>query len=375
MGNHMHRRPTPAIRWVLILLAFSLASPLVLAAGKKLEGQQQESNFRIVELSGSAEQIGQSHASQLGDSIRLLQQQYLMRWFRDETSHKKALLAALVFRGQLQPEHRAEIEALAEGAGIAPGDAMLANCFLDLMPMTACSTFTLPADAASDRVARFGRNLDFPALDVADKHSVLLIVRPEGRYAFAAVSWPGLIGVLSGMNEHGLTIANMEVDRGGAMPRAMPYTLLYRTVLERCRNVDEAIALLESTPRQTPNNLMLMDAEGNRAVVEITAEKIGVRRVDGRSALVSTNHQRGDMDNAAPGRCWRYDRLIRECVERFGQIDERAVQKMLGEVGQGKMTLQSMVFEPANRVIYLAVGSDAAHREFKKVELGSYFQK
>ena len=53
-----------------------------------------------------------------------------------------------------------------------------------------------------------------------------------------------MIGVLSGMNEHGLTLANMEVDRPRRLPVAMPYTLLYRTVLERCRTVDEAIALL-----------------------------------------------------------------------------------------------------------------------------------
>ena len=53
---------------------------------------------------------------------------------------------------------------------------------------------------------------------------------------------------------------------------AMPYALLYRTVLERCKTVEEAIALLETTPRQTANNLMLMDATGNRAVVEITPE-------------------------------------------------------------------------------------------------------
>ena len=54
----------------------------------------------------------------------------------------------------------------------------------------------------------------------------------------------------------------------------MPYTLLYRSVLEQCRTIDEAIAFLRNTPRQTANNLMLMDATGNRAVVEITPDNL-----------------------------------------------------------------------------------------------------
>src|SRR5207245_7456445 len=107
------------------------------------------------------------------------------------------------------------------------------------------------------------------------------------------------------MNEHGLALANMEVTRDGATaPRAMPYTLLYRTILERCRTVDEAIELLKSTPRQTANNLMLMDASGDRAVAEITPDSVTIRRASDAQALISTNHQRGsDLD--ARGRCDR----------------------------------------------------------------------
>jgi hypothetical protein len=48
---------------------------------------------------------------------------------------------------------------------------------------------------------------------------------------------------------------------------------------------------------------------------------------------------------------------------------------MLDNVSQGKLTLQSMVFEPANRVIYLAVGSDATKREYQRIELRKYFEK
>jgi hypothetical protein len=240
--------------------------------------------------------------------------------------------------------------------------------------MTACSTITLPSSAAPDGVARFGRNLDFPSFDVADQQTVVLIVRPRGRYAFASVAWPGMVGVLSGMNEHGLALANMEVDRPRRLPIAMPYPLLYRTVLERCRTVAEAIALLDETPRQTANNLMLMDASGDRAVVEITPDKITVRRAPATAALMSTNHQRGaDLDG--PGRCDRYDFLHDAAAKSFGHVSRADVEHMLAGVAQGDMTLQSMIFEPRNRVIYLAVGKNAPSHAYHALDLKPYFAK
>ena len=95
-----------------------------------------------------------------------------------------------------------------------------------------------------------------------------------------------------------------------------------------------------------------------------------MRRAPDDAALISTNHHRGtDLDTA--GRCRRYDYLHDASAKEFGHVSRDGVQAMLGEVAQGKMTLQSMVFEPANRVIYLAVGKNAPKQGYHKLELGS----
>jgi predicted choloylglycine hydrolase len=327
----------------------------------------------VIDLRGSSEEIGQAHGQALGDTIRNLFGAYFGKYFQSDVQRNLALMAATAFENQLSPEHRTEVRALAAKVGLDERQVMLGQCFLDLSSMTACSTVTLPAAAAPDGIARFGRNLDFPSFNVADKSSVLLIVHPTGRYAFASVAWPGMMGVLSGMNEHGLTLANMEVDRGRRIPQAMPYTMLYRTVLERCRTVNEAVELLRATPRQTANNLMLMDAGGDRAVVEITPEAVTVRRAPESASLISTNHQRGaDLEDA--GRCDRFDYLHDATKQQFGKLDVSGVEDLLGHVAQGKMTLQSMVFEPSNRVIYLAVGSAAHTKRYHRLELTKYFK-
>jgi len=330
--------------------------------------------IRVFDLAGDPAALGAAHGQLLKAEIRDLHARYFKAWFRNAFEHKMALLNAALFDVMARDEHRQEIVALAKAIDLDPREVMLGSCFVDMIAITACSTVTLPADAAPDGVARFGRNLDFPGLDIADKHSVVLVYRPAGRHAFAAVSWPGLVGVMSGMNEHGLALANMEVRRERAVPRAMPYALLYRTLLERCRTVDEAVALLEKTPRQTANNLMLMDAAGARAVVEITPDKVTVRRAADADALMSTNHQRG-ADAAMAGRCRRYDFLHDAAARDFGRIDVPRLQSMLAGASQGKFTLQSMIFEPSTRVLYLAVGADAARREFQRIDLKPRFAR
>jgi hypothetical protein len=344
--------------------------PATIAASAK----SPDSNpVRIIEMRGNGTDLGQAHGMALGPAIHALDDHYLGQMLPDPLSRSLADMAAMTFESKLRPEHLQEIRALAAATHMNEGEVMLANCFLDLLPMVACSTMTLPADAAPDHIARFARNLDFDSLDIADKNSVVLVYHPTDRYAFATIGWPGMIGALSGMNEFGLALCNMEVSRPMGIPRAMPYALLYRSVLEHCKNVDEAIAFLQTTPRQTANNLMLMDAAGNRAVVELTPEQVTVRRGQAGTALISTNHQRG-QDTDTPGRCDRYDYLNATAHQLYGKIGQPQLITMLERVQQEGLTMQSMIFEPANRVIYLATGSRAPERKFVKLDFKLYFK-
>lgn len=328
--------------------------------------------YPLIELSGDGAEIGAEHGRHFGAPIRRLHDLYFGRYFRNDMQRMLALSAATAFESHLSSGHREEVHSLARESGVAQKQMMLAQCFLDLSAMTACSTVTLPAEASPDGVARFGRNLDFPSFDIAHKYTAVFAYRPAGRYAFVSVGWPGLIGVLSGMNEHGLSIANMEVSRPLRLPEAMPYTLLYRTILEECRTTQEAIDLLNRTPRQSANNLMVMDAAGDRAVIEITPSKVTVRRGMAWAALFSTNHQR-DQDCDSSGRCHRYDTMHELAEEEFGTIDAAKLQSMLNAASQRKLTLQSMIFEPANRVVLLSAGENAAAGEFHCLDLKEFF--
>jgi hypothetical protein len=118
---------------------------------------------------------------------------------------------------------------------------------------------------------------------------------------------------------------------------------------------------------------MVMDATGDRAVIEITPTAVTVRRALETEPLVSTNHQRG-IDCDSMGRCWRYDQLHKSGEEEFGRIDLKQLEEMLAQVSPGKETLQSMVFEPSNRVIYLSTGAGAATGTFYRLDLKPYLK-
>ena len=68
-----------------------------------------------------------------------------------------------------------------------------------------------PALSAADGPL-FGRNLDFPTLGYLEQYTLITVYRPTGKRAFASIGFPGLIGVISGMNDSGLAMAILEVD-------------------------------------------------------------------------------------------------------------------------------------------------------------------
>jgi hypothetical protein len=356
-----------------IAYAINLTPPAPAAANAS------SSRISIIELRGDPVALGTSQGEQIGDAIRSVMKGYFGQVFRLPDSqgrkdYQRAVKFAAGFDRYLRAEHRAEIHALAASAGVDPGPALLAQCFPETYAVGACSTVALPASAAPDGIARFGRNMDYDTFGVLDRRTYLLVYHPRDGYAFVSVAAaPGLIGVISGMNEHGLWLATMEVPHPLRLPHAMPSMLLFRTVLEHCRTVDEAVAFLRKTPRQTAFNLMLMDATGDRAVAEITPGGVTVRRAPGNAALISTNHSRqNDLDT--PGRCVRYDFLHDAARRQFGRISESTVEDMLAGAAQGNATYQSMIFDPANRMLTLAVGANAPNHGFTRIDLKPYFR-
>jgi hypothetical protein len=276
---------------------------------------------------------------------------------------------------QFPTQHRKELTALIKNAKVDYDLAVVGNVLPDLKKIGGCSTLIVEAEHSATKGPLFGRNLDYPTLGYLQKYTVVTIYRPKGKHAFASIGFPGLVGCLSGMNDAGLALATLEVyssKEGSAFnPKGVAYTLGLRRILEECTTVTQAEKLLRSMQRTTLNNLAICDRRGG-AVFEITPKAVKVR-LPVHCICPCTNHFR-TPDLRTSLRCRRFA-ILEKCQE-MKQLDVSDVARKLDAVNLGKLTLQTMVFEPAALKLHLAMGSCPASKlPLKVLDLTPYLEK
>ncbi|QEG33080.1 C45 family autoproteolytic acyltransferase/hydolase [Bythopirellula goksoeyrii] len=232
----------------------------------------------------------------------------------------------------------------------------VANTLLELRRV-GCSSLIVEPERSATGGPLFGRNFDFPAFGLLDRYGVVMVIRPTDKHAFAAVGFPGLMGVLSGMNDAGLCVATLDVEDAadGSVrfePTGVPMMLVFRQILEECTTIAEAEALLSRTQATTRANLAVCDRNSG-AVFEITPKQT-LRRDSANALLPCTNHF--CMPGLATDReCWRYDVLNR--AQDNVTLGVSDIQSYLHQANQGELTLQTMVFEPRELVLHLSLGT------------------
>lgn len=267
-----------------------------------------------------------------------------------------AVKMAQTLFSRVAADHRRELDEMAKASGIDREVLVVANTLLELRRLGGCSTFIVQGRRSAAQGPLFGRNLDFPPMGVLDRLGLVTVVRPQGKHAFVSIGFPGLIGVLSGMNDAGLAVATLDVYRckdGSPLfdPSGTPLTFCYRRVLEECATVREAEKLLRQVKPTTWSNLTVCDTQGG-VVFELTPNHVVVRRpVD--DALACTNHFRTPQLSVGV-RCRRYA-VFRQAM-KAPQFTLRDVARLMHEVNQGENTIQTMIFEPAARRLHVALG-------------------
>jgi hypothetical protein len=273
------------------------------------------------------------------------------------------------------PSHRAELEAGIKASGMPRDKVIVANCLWDIKKL-GCSTLFVAADRSTTGQPLLGRNLDFPTLGVLQRYGLVIVFRPAGKRAVASIGFPGLVGVLSGMNDAGLTVATLDVRStgDGAPPfdlSGTPLILTFRRILEECTTVAEAETLLKSVKRTTLMNLAVCDAAGTGVVFELTPKSVGVRKPED-GLCTCTNHFR-TAGLAAGTKCWRFDEL--EKGRQMAKLGLAEIKDRLHAANQGSNTMQTMIFEPATRTLHLALGDGpTTAKPLVKLELTPLFE-
>jgi|GEM_PF-3214205 len=137
------------------------------------------------------------------------------------------------------------------------------------------SFFDMPQKQNNEPEVLLSANLDWP-WPVLAPYIVLIKYNPidvdvDGnsvhKEGFVNITFPGYIGVLRGMNEHGVALANCQ-SGSSKKTNGLPITFVFRTMIETAKSVESAKKVLKTLTPASSMNLTIAGKDG-ACVVEI----------------------------------------------------------------------------------------------------------
>ena len=278
------RRTTQCITLFVVHLCLLIAAPARAdeAARAVDQGRLRYSDgLPVVTLRGSPYEIGYQHGTLLRDEVRAAVADTLA--FARRHYLRVPLIGAWIVnrvldvvadmeRPHIPADDLVELQGVADGSGVRLQDLQRILAFADLSS-SGCSSFVAFGRATADGRLLHGRNLDWNIQAGIQRHAVIFVVHPAGRErrSFVSVGYAGFIGVLTGINSRGISVAQIGAATADRTLRGMPMPLLLRQVLERAASLDEAIAIVRNAPRTVGYNYVFADAKRKLAgVLETT---------------------------------------------------------------------------------------------------------
>jgi hypothetical protein len=164
----------------------------------------------------------------------------------------------------------------------------IGHALQDLM-LVGCTSFAANM-GYPDSSMIIGRNFDFYVSDEFAEDKIVCFVRPVEGYPFTFITWASMIGVVSGMNNNGLTVTINAGKSEIPYSAATPISLIAREILQYAASIDEAIDIAEKRKSFVSESLLIGSAKDNRAIIiEKSPSKFGIYEIVD-SNLICANH-------------------------------------------------------------------------------------
>ncbi|TDX02294.1 C45 family peptidase [Dinghuibacter silviterrae] len=163
---------------------------------------------------------------------------------------------------------------------------------LQNLALVGCTSFGTWGSRSVDGALIIGRNFDFYVGDHFALNKIVQFEAPSEGHRFAFVTWGGFIGVVSGMNEKGLTVTINAAKSGIPMASATPVSLVAREILQYAGTIDEAVRIARSRRMFVSESFLIGSAADGKAIlVEKTPKALEVYDPGGERILCANHFQ------------------------------------------------------------------------------------
>ena len=212
----------------------------------------------------------------------------------------------------------------------------IGHAMQDLM-LVGCSSVAVHNSFSSDGSLWIARNFDFYVSDEFAENKIIAFVEPDQGYNYVSVTWPGMLGVVSGMNEKGLTVTINAGKSSIPLKAKQPVSLVVKEILQYASTIAEAQKIAFSKELFVSEALLVGSATDNKAVIiELSPKKQGIYESE-NDFLICTNHfqsaafqkdKRNIKHKLTSHSEYRFQ-LIDAFMQKHPKIDEVVLAKML----------------------------------------------
>jgi hypothetical protein len=253
----------------------------------------------------------------------------------------------------------------------------IGHAFQDLA-IVGCTSFAVWGDKTADGSLLIARNFDFYAGDEFAKEKQLSFINPDKGYKYMSVSWPGMIGVVSGMNEKGITVTINAAKSDIPLTAKTPISFVSKEIIQYASNIDEAIEIAKKREVFVSESILVGSASDNKAVIiEMSPENFGVYDVENATKIVCSNHFQSDAYHNDENNIktiseshskYRFDKMNELLAALEKMTPKKAVSILRNkkglndlEIGYGNekalnqlLAHHGIVFQPSKRLVWVS---------------------
>jgi len=169
---------------------------------------------------------------------------------------------------------------------------------LQNMNLVACTAFSGWDSNSEDSSLIIGRNFDFYVGDEFAEDKIIMFCNPHKGYKFMIITWGGMIGATSGMNDQGLTVTLNAAKSDIPFGAATPISLVAREILQYASTIDEAYEIAKKRKTFVSESLFIGSAkDGKTATIEKSPDKQALFSTDKDFIICSNHFQSAEMKN------------------------------------------------------------------------------